>query len=140
VWAALPHQRALVEEANQRLSKKSAEADELCVVTTVLKEEVAQARDATAKALEDAAKACEEVAKAREDLASLLARVKELEEDITLVSGQRDALNVQIGLVSARVGTLESEVTMLKGTIRERDKALSGTGREIETLRVTVYD
>jgi chromosome segregation ATPase len=140
VWAALLHQRALVEEANQWLSKKSAEADELCVVTTVLKEEVAQARDATAKALEDAAKAREEAAKAREDLAPLLARVKELEEDIALVSGQRDALNVQIGLVSAHVGTLESEVTMLKGTVRERDKALSGTGREIETLRVTVCE
>jgi hypothetical protein len=25
-------------------------------------------------------------------------------------------------------------------TIRERDEALSGTGREIETLRVTVHD
>jgi hypothetical protein len=32
---------ALVEEANKRLSKKSAEADELRVVTTVLKEEAA---------------------------------------------------------------------------------------------------
>jgi hypothetical protein len=51
VWAALPCQWALVEEANQRLSKKSAEADELCVVTTPLKEEAAQARDATTKVL-----------------------------------------------------------------------------------------
>jgi hypothetical protein len=41
VWAVLPHQRALVEEANKRLSKKSAEADELCVITTTLKEEAA---------------------------------------------------------------------------------------------------
>jgi hypothetical protein len=40
---ALLSQRALVEEANQRLSKKSAEADELRVITTALKEEVAQA-------------------------------------------------------------------------------------------------
>jgi hypothetical protein len=39
--AALPHQRALVKEANKRLSKKSAEADELCVVTMTLKEEAA---------------------------------------------------------------------------------------------------
>jgi hypothetical protein len=41
VWAALPRQQALVEVANQRLSKKSAEADDLRVLTTMLKEEVA---------------------------------------------------------------------------------------------------
>jgi hypothetical protein len=86
VWVALPRQRALVEEANQRLSNKSTEADKLRVVTTALKEEVAQAWDTAAKALEDAAKAREEVAKAREDLAPLLARMKELEEDVALVS------------------------------------------------------
>jgi hypothetical protein len=84
---ALPCQRALVEEDNQRLSKKSAEADELRVITTVLKEEAAQARDVTAKALENTDKAQEEAAKAREDLMPLLARVKELEEDVALVSG-----------------------------------------------------
>jgi hypothetical protein len=39
VWATLPRQWALVEEANKRLSKKSAEADELRVITTTLKEE-----------------------------------------------------------------------------------------------------
>jgi chromosome segregation ATPase len=66
--------------------------------------------------------------------------VKELEEDIALVSGQRDALNVQIGLVFAHVGTLKNEVATLKGTVRERDETLSGTGREIETLRATIRD
>jgi chromosome segregation ATPase len=105
-----------------------------------LKEEVAQARDTMAKALEDTTKAREEAAKAREDLAPLLACVKELEEDVALVSGQRDALNVQIGLVSAHIWTLKNEVVTLKGTVRERDEALLGTGREIETLRVTVHD
>jgi chromosome segregation ATPase len=82
----------------------------------------------------------EEAARAREDVTPLLARVKELEEDVALVSGQRDALNVQIELVSAHVGTLKNKVMTLKGTIRERDEALSGTGREIETLRATVHD
>jgi hypothetical protein len=43
--------------------------------------------------------------------------VKELKEDIALVSGQRDALNVQIGLASTRVGTLTKEVETLKETI-----------------------
>jgi hypothetical protein len=43
-------------------------------------------------------------------------------------------------MASARVGTLEDEVVTLKGTIRERDKALLGTGREIEVLRVMVHD
>jgi chromosome segregation ATPase len=66
--------------------------------------------------------------------------MKELEEDIILVNGQRDALNVQIGMASARVGTLENEVVTLEGTVRERDEALSGTGWEIETLRATVRD
>jgi chromosome segregation ATPase len=94
----------------------------------------------TAKAWEEAAKVQEEAAKAREDLASLLACVKELEEDVTFVNGQRDALNVQIGMASARVKTLENEVMTLKGTFRERDEALSGTGQEIKTLRATVCD
>jgi chromosome segregation ATPase len=82
----------------------------------------------------------EEMAKTREDHAPLLAHVKELEEDVTLVSGQRDALNVQIELVSARLETLKNEVVVLKETVRARDEALSGTGREIETLMATVRD
>jgi chromosome segregation ATPase len=86
------------------------------------------------------ARAREEVAKAREDLAPLLARVKELEEDVALVGGQRDALNIQIGMASARVETLEDEVAMLKVIVRERDEALSGTGWEIEVLRAAIYD
>jgi chromosome segregation ATPase len=99
-----------------------------------------QAREAKAKAREDAAKAREEAAKAREDLAPLLARVKELEEDVASVSNQRDALNIKIGMASTRVRTLEDEVVMLKGTVQERDEALSGTGREIEMLRAAVRD
>jgi hypothetical protein len=43
-------------------------------------------------------------------------------------------------MASARIGTLEDEVAMLKGMIRERDEALSGTSREIETLRAAVHD
>jgi chromosome segregation ATPase len=86
------------------------------------------------------ARAREEVAKAREDLAPLLARVKELEEDVALVGDQRDALNIQIEMASARVETLEDEVATLKGTVRERDEALSGTDREIEALRAAVRD
>jgi chromosome segregation ATPase len=117
VWVALPCQWALVEEANSRLSKKSAEVDELRVVTMALKEEAEQARDTVAKALEEATKAREEAAKAHDGLAPLLAHVKELEEDVALVSGQRDALNIQIRLVSAHVGTLKNEVATLKGTI-----------------------
>jgi hypothetical protein len=47
----------------------------------------------------------------------LLARVKELEEDVALVSGQRDTLNVQIGLVFAFLETLTNEVMALKETV-----------------------
>jgi chromosome segregation ATPase len=136
----LARQQALVEEANKRLSKKSAEVDELRVLHAAVREEAAQAWEAEVKAREDTTKAWEEAAKAHEDLASLLARVKELEEGVALVSGQRDALNIQIGMAFARVGTLENEVATLKGIVRERDEALSGTGREIETLRATVRD
>jgi chromosome segregation ATPase len=85
-------------------------------------------------------RAQEEAAKAREDLAPLLVRVKELEEDVALVGGQRDALNIQVGMASAGVRTLEDEVVMLKGTVRERDEALSGTDRKIEVLKVAVLD
>jgi chromosome segregation ATPase len=70
----------------------------------------------------------------------LLVRVKELEEYVALFGGQRDALSIQIGMASARVGTLEDEVATLKGTVQERDEALSGTGREIEMLRATIPD
>jgi hypothetical protein len=66
--------------------------------------------------------------------------VKELEEDIALVGGQRDALNIQVGMASAHVRTLEDEVVKLKRTVRERDEALSGAGREIEVLRATVHN
>jgi chromosome segregation ATPase len=43
-------------------------------------------------------------------------------------------------MASARVRTLEDEVVTLKGTVRERDEALSGTGREIEVLKAAVHD
>jgi chromosome segregation ATPase len=99
-----------------------------------------QDREAEAAAREDAARAREEAAKANEDLAPLLACVKELEEDIALVGGQRDALNIQIRMASAHVRTLESKVVTLSGTVRERDKALSGADREVEALRAALHD
>jgi chromosome segregation ATPase len=140
VWAALAHQQALVEEANKRLSQKSAEVGELRVAHAAVREEAVQAWEAEAKACDNTARAREEAAKAHEDLAPLLACVKELEEDVTLVVGQRDALSIQIRMASARVRTLEDEVVTLKGMVRERDEALSGTGREIEALRAAVHD
>jgi chromosome segregation ATPase len=113
---------------------------ELRVAYTAVKEEAAQAREAEATACEDAARAREEAAKARVDLKPLLARVKELEEDIALASGQRDALNTQIGMASAHVRTFESKIVMLLGTVRERDEALSGAGQEVEALRTALHD
>jgi hypothetical protein len=59
VWAVLTRQRALVEEANERLSKKSAEVDKLRIVHVAVREEATQAREAEAKAREDTAKAWE---------------------------------------------------------------------------------
>jgi hypothetical protein len=43
-------------------------------------------------------------------------------------------------MASARIRTLEDEVVTLKGTVRERDEALLGTGQEIEVLRVALHD
>jgi uncharacterized protein (UPF0335 family) len=43
-------------------------------------------------------------------------------------------------MASTHVRTLEDEVTTLKGTVRERNEALSGTGREIEAMRAMVRD
>jgi chromosome segregation ATPase len=114
--------------------------DELRVVHAAVREEAVQAREVKAKAREDAAKAREEAAKACEDLTPLLVRMKELEEDVALVSSQRDALNIQIGMASTRVRTLENEVATWKGTVRERDEALSSTGQEIKALRATIRD
>jgi chromosome segregation ATPase len=117
VWAALTRQRALVEEANQRLSRQSAEAAELRVAYAAIKEEAVQAWAAEAVAREDTTRAREEAAKAREDLVPLSARVKELEEDVALVGRYRDTLNVQIGHVTARFGALKDEVATLSGAV-----------------------
>jgi hypothetical protein len=43
-------------------------------------------------------------------------------------------------MASAHVKTLESEVVMLSGTVRERDEALSGAGQEVEALRAALHD
>jgi hypothetical protein len=60
VWAALARQRALVEEANKRLSDQSAETAELRVAYTAVKEEAVQAWVAEAMAREDVTKPREE--------------------------------------------------------------------------------
>jgi hypothetical protein len=39
VWTTLTRQRALVEEANERLSKKSAKVDELHVIHAAVRED-----------------------------------------------------------------------------------------------------
>jgi chromosome segregation ATPase len=107
---------------------------ELRVAYAAVKEE-AQAWEAEATAREDTTRAREEAAKAREDLVPLLARVKELERDIALVSGQRDALNILVGMVSARVKTLEDKVATLRWTIRDRDEALRASEKTCGELR-----
>jgi hypothetical protein len=94
VWAALTRQRALVEEANQRLSHQSAEAAKLRVTCVAVKEEAVQAWATEVMVREDVTRAREEAAKAHEALVPLSARVKEIEEDVTLVSRHRDTLNV----------------------------------------------
>jgi chromosome segregation ATPase len=91
-------------------------------------------------AREDVTKAREEATKAREDLVPLSARVKELEEDVALVSRQHDALNVQIGQVTARFGALKDEIAALSGAVQEKDAALLNARQEIETLRAAVRD
>jgi hypothetical protein len=73
VWAALARQRALVEEANKRISDQSAEMAELHVAYAAVKEEAVQAWATEAVVREDVTKAREEAAKAREDLVPLSA-------------------------------------------------------------------
>jgi chromosome segregation ATPase len=91
--------------------------------------------EAKATAPEDTARAWEEAAKALEDLVPLLACVKEHKEDIALVSGQRDALNIQVRTVSAHIRTLEDEVVTLRGTVRDRDEALRASEKTCGVLR-----
>jgi chromosome segregation ATPase len=105
-----------------------------------VKEEVVQAWAAKAMAREDMTKAREEAAKAHEDLVPLSALVKELEEDVALVGSHHDALNVQIGQVTARFGALKDEVATLSGAVQETDEALSNARQEIETLRAAIRD
>jgi chromosome segregation ATPase len=140
VWAVLARQRALVEEANQRLSRQSAEAAELHVAYAAVKEEAVQAWAAEVVARGDATRAQEEAAQAHEDLVPLSARVKELEEDVALVGKQRDALNVQIGQATARFEALKNEATTLSGAVQEKDEALSNARQEIEMLRAAIRD
>jgi chromosome segregation ATPase len=86
VWAALSQQRALVEEAQKRLSDRNAEMAELRTAYATVKEEAMQAWEAEAVMRTDVDKAREEAAQARRDLEPLSARVKELEEDVSQVS------------------------------------------------------
>jgi chromosome segregation ATPase len=89
---------------------------------------------------EDATKAREEATQAHRDLEPLSARVKELEEDVSLVSHQRDTLNVQIGQVTTRFGALKDEIVELNGIVQEKDAALQTARQEIEALRATIRD
>jgi predicted nucleic acid-binding Zn-ribbon protein len=66
--------------------------------------------------------------------------VKELEEDVSQVSHQSDALNVQIGQVTACFGALKDEITALNGAVQEKDAALQTACQEIEALRAIVRD
>jgi predicted nucleic acid-binding Zn-ribbon protein len=122
VWAALARQRALVEEAQKRLSDRNAEMAELCIAYAAVKEEVVQAWATEAVAREDVTKAREEAARARKDLEPRLARVKELEE------------------VTARFGALKDEIVALNGAVQEKDATLQTAHQEIEALRVTICD
>ena len=69
VWDQLRQQKDLLANANELLSARSAEAEDL------------RLRCADMKA---------EVATAREQVAPLAARVKELEEELTRAAGERD--------------------------------------------------
>jgi hypothetical protein len=57
VWTVLSRQRALVEEANKRLSQKSAEVGEVRIAHAAVREEAAQAQEAEAKMREDVTRA-----------------------------------------------------------------------------------
>jgi uncharacterized sporulation protein YeaH/YhbH (DUF444 family) len=81
VWAALSQQRALVEEAQKRLSDRTAEMAELHTAYATVKAIQAWAAEAVMRTETD--KAREEAAQARRDLEPLSARVKELEEDVS---------------------------------------------------------
>jgi chromosome segregation ATPase len=140
VWAALSHQRVLVEEAQKRLSDRNAEMAELRVAYAAVKEEAMQAWAAEAMMRTDVDKAREEAAQARRDLKPLSAQVKELEEDVSQVSRQRDALNVEVEQVTARFGALKDEVTTLNGAVQEKDAALESAHQEIEALKATISD
>ena len=71
VWDQLGQQKDLLASANELLSARSAEVEDL------------RLRCADMKA---------EAARVREQVAPLAARVKELEEELTRVAGERDTL------------------------------------------------
>jgi len=80
VWDQLRQQKDLLANANELLSARSAEAEDLRLCCADMKAEAATAR---------------------EQAAPLAARIKELEEELTWVAGERDTFRSQAEQVAA---------------------------------------
>ena len=124
IWDQLQRQKGLLADANELLSARSTEVEDL------------RLRYADAKV---------EVAIARTQLAPLAARVKELEEELTRVAGDRDAFRSWAKEATAsgkalagQLGAEESAHQLTKGTLDEALAAVEASQTEAVVWRGTV--
>ncbi|XP_066360887.1 uncharacterized protein [Miscanthus floridulus] len=116
VWDELCRQRELLAHANELLSARSTEAEDLCLHC--------DNREA-------------EAATAQGQVAPLVARVKELEEELTRVADERDASNSQAEEVRAtaiatagQLGAKQQAHELTKGALAEATKAIEASQGE----------
>ena len=113
VWDQLRQQKDMLANANELLSVRSAEVEDL------------RLRSADMKA---------EAATAREQVAPLAARVKELEEELTWVAGEWDALlsraeeaTVSAKAIAAQLGEEQGAHARTKGALDEALKVVEAS-------------
>ncbi|XP_066334456.1 uncharacterized protein [Miscanthus floridulus] len=116
IWDQLRQQKNLLANANELLSARSAEVEDLRL----------RCADMKAKA-----------AMAQEQAAPLAARIKELEEELTRVAGERDAfgswaaqLEVSAKAVVGQLGAEQGAHLLTKGTLAEALKVAKASQAE----------
>ena len=102
VWDQLGQQKDLLASANELLSARSTEVEDL------------RLRCADMKA---------EAATVREQVAPLAARVKELEEELTRVAGERDTLLSRVEEATVSAKSVVAQLGETKGALDEALKA-----------------
>ena len=102
VWDQLQWQKGLLADAQELLSVRSAEVEDLCLRCVDLKAEVAMAK---------------------EQAAPLVARIKELEEERDSLKSRAQEAMAFAKVTAGQLGTEQSEHQLMKVALAEATKA-----------------